>query len=371
MSTFAVKIQRITIEDHPQATALQLARINDYRSCVKKGQYQTGDLAVYIPEQSVLPDPLIEQLDLSGKLGGKEANRVSAVRLRGIVSQGIVYPLTKCHNQWQLYVPEGCSDRSGIFSVSEGEDVTELLGITKFSPPIPPELKGKIFNAGIEACLKYDIENIKSHPNTLWEGEPVVMTEKVHGIWMQVAILPDDRVIVSSKELAHKGLAFELEGNDGNYYMEVVNQYQIAEKVKAIYPRRNTPYIILGEVFGRKIQDLGYGANTNQAEIGFRVFDVYLGERNRSRFLDDHELEAECQKLKLERVPVLYRGKFSNDILQYYTTGTETISGKGLHLREGVVVRPQIERETMELGRVILKSISDSYLLRKNGTEFR
>ena len=37
--------------------------------------------------------------------------------------------------------------------------------------------------------------------------------------------------------------------------------------------------------------------------------------------------------------------------------------------REGVVIRPHDERRHDIIGRVILKSVSDAYLLRKNGTE--
>ena len=40
-------------------------------------------------------------------------------------------------------------------------------------------------------------------------------------------------------------------------------------------------------------------------------------------------------------------------------------------MREGVVIKPTTEREDMFLGRVILKSKADRYLLRKgNSTEF-
>ena len=53
-----------------------------------------------------------------------------------------------------------------------------------------------------------------------------------------------------------------------------------------------------------------------------------------------------------------------------HTDGRETISGRGLHIREGVVVRPCAERRHEALGRVQLKSVSERYLLRKGGTEY-
>ena len=67
-------------------------------------------------------------------------------------------------------------------------------------------------------------------------------------------------------------------------------------------------------------------------------------------------------------VPVLYRGPFSEAALLEHTSGATVLGGK--HLREGVVLRPAVERESAELGRVILKSVSGDYLTRRGGTEY-
>ena len=66
-------------------------------------------------------------------------------------------------------------------------------------------------------------------------------------------------------------------------------------------------------------------------------------------------------------VPVLYEGPFSEAVLLDHTGGA-TVLGGG-HVREGVVVKPAAERESAELGRVILKNVSGDYLTRKGGTE--
>ena len=67
-------------------------------------------------------------------------------------------------------------------------------------------------------------------------------------------------------------------------------------------------------------------------------------------------------------VPTLYRGPFSEETLLSLTDGATALGGK--HVREGVVVKPVQERESAELGRVILKNVSGDYLTRKGGTEF-
>lgn len=90
MSTLRVTAEQLTVHEHPNADALELAQVGLYRAVVAKGAYRTGDFAVYIPEQAVLPDVLIAQLGLTGRLAGGAANRVKAVRLRGELSQGLV-----------------------------------------------------------------------------------------------------------------------------------------------------------------------------------------------------------------------------------------------------------------------------------------
>jgi hypothetical protein len=65
--------------------------------------------------------------------------------------------------------------------------------------------------------------------------------------------------------------------------------------------------------------------------------------------------------------PVLYRGGFSQSVMNEYTDGNTTLSenpGK-FKGREGIVITPTTERRC-EIGRVIFKSISVDYLSRKN-----
>jgi RNA ligase (TIGR02306 family) len=79
-----------------------------------------------------------------------------------------------------------------------------------------------------------------------------------------------------------------------------------------------------------------------------------------------------CASTGLSTVPLVYRGPFSKAVLLQHTSGPETLSGRGVNIREGVVVKPSTERYDATLGRVLLKSVSEAYLLRKNpqATEF-
>jgi RNA ligase (TIGR02306 family) len=367
MSTFAVIVEQVLIEEHTNADALEIAHINDYQSIVRKGQFKTGDLVAYIPEQALVPEALLEEMGLSGRLAGKNKNRVKAVKLRGVLSQGIVYP---ARPEWP-----------------EGADVTEVLGITKWEPPVPANLAGEVYSAGLDRTLRYDIENVKKFPRVLEAGEQVVFTEKLHGTWCMIGLVPKTwahpehgRLIVSSKGLASRGLAMKpnSERNKENLYIRVARHLNMEQRISFAFGRNlkdliePVPVFVLGEVFGSGVQDLGYGAKTDKdVNIGFRVFDVFVGKPGVGRYLNDKELDEACKRLGLERVPVLYRGPFWHSTMSEYTDGKETVSGKAMHIREGIVIRPQLERRHDEIGRVQLKSVSGTYLTRKgNTTEF-
>ena len=359
---------RLTIEPHGNADALELAAVGGYRAVVVKGRYQTGDLAVYVPEGSLVPEYLQERLGLVGRLAGSQKNRVKAIRLRGVLSQGLVVPLDDGHT-----LTNGAGESR---EVSEGDDLAEFLGVEKYVPPVPSSMAGAVWPAGPERTLAYDVENVKRWPDVLRDGEPVVMTEKVHGTLLGCGVLPDrlahpehGRVVVFSKGLGAKGLVFDLSEGAANVYAKAVRDHGVADAIGRVFADKleSEPVFVLGEVFGPGVQDLTYGAGD---AAGFRVFDVYVGQRSQGAFLDDASLDQACQEMGLERVPVVYRGPYSAAVLAEHTTGREAVSGAEAHIREGVVVRTAVERDDAGLGRVQLKSVSDDYLTRKGGTEY-
>ncbi len=372
MAEFEVKVYKLTIEEHPNADRLELAGVGDFRSIVMKGQFKTGDLGVYIPEASICPEWLIAKLGLEGKLAGKKHNRVKAVRLRGVFSQGLIYPLAEQDDK--VLALEGRDGKPSWTYVEEGQDVQVHLGITKYEPPIPIHMQGEVFNS-LGKTLSYDIENVKKYPDVLVEGEDVIMTEKLHGTWCCFGFHPGvkESHIITSKGLSGQGLAFKVnERNKDNLYIRALDGTANASGANVIdramgFWGGGAPFYILGEVYGAGVQKgFGYGLE----KPGFRVFDIYWGNPGQGEYADAEMLETLCTALEVERVPELYRGAFSKAKMLELTHGKESASGKETNMREGVVVRPLHERYDLELGRVILKSISEEYLLRKGGTEY-
>lgn len=391
MSNFEVKVKQINkIIHHPNADRLDLVYIGDYICIVTRDTYVISDLVVYIPEAALVPQDVLEKIGLwdtekdKGRLAGKNGDRVKAIRLRGIMSQGIIYPLTfrtdvhdmdtgMITDDWILTFPRGECEAGR--KVVEGDEVSEILGVTKWEPPIPSSMNGEVF-AAFGKTINFDIENIKRFPDVLEDGEEVFITEKLHGTWCCFGYHPAiDHPIVTSKGLSGKGLAFKFnEINNTNLYMQMFDKYNdvgdgytMFDGISqvALLPQ-GTPIYVLGEVFGQGVQDLSYVDDNKKY---FRIFDIYVGEPTKGRYLPPDEVIKIAKVLDIDTVPLLYSGSYSKEIVEDLTNGKETVSGKEIHMREGIVIRPLNERRDDVIGRVILKSVSDAYLLRKGGTE--
>lgn len=378
MSTFHVKVKKIvSIDPHPNAESLEIATIDGYRSVVKKGEFRPGDLVVYIPEFAVLPEWLLVRLGLwdvkrhAGILSGKNGNRLKAARLRGVLSQGICYAVTQDSATSGAITTGPCFEAEEFALVSEGDDVAKILGIVKYEPPVPVAMSGEVFNAGVGLTMTFDVENWKSHPNLIQEGEPVVFTEKLHGTCTIIAVLPVSQahpeafgekrnILIFSKGLGAKGLVFKNnERNKNNLYVRVAEKIISAIESTGFASTTNKPVFILGETFGKGVQDLSYGTDP-----GFRIFAFASG----NGFEDWETVEQVARKLGTQTVPVLYRGPYSDAMRLQYTDGKTSLDAE--HIREGIVIVPERERISFDIGRVCLKSVSEHYLLRKGGSEF-
>lgn len=382
MSEFKCEVVQVTIEPHPNGEFIELARIGDYLSVVKKGEFQSGDLAVYIPEQAMLPAWLLSKMGFvdafsgKGKLHGAGGNRVKAAKLRGIVSQGL---MLKCESDTHGYLVKNETD---TIPVGFGDDLAEFLGITKYEPLVPSHMRGNIIGVDFHATHGYDFDNLKKTPDLFEDGEEVVITEKIHGTLLAICVVPEKdanekyyrgRVTISSKGMGAKG--FVLDHNDeGNIYAQTVKKYGLLdsmfEKFGEISNQSNKPVFLMGEVFGvtlggKGVQDMTYAG----VPLDFRAFDICLGNRENANYFYWSSFKDACNTMKIETVPLLYKGSYFKEMVLNLTDGQTTI-GKGI--REGVVVKSFNEAYHPLYGRKIAKSVSNAYLLRKtkDATEY-
>jgi RNA ligase (TIGR02306 family) len=362
MSDFSVSILPVSgIVPIENADNIEAVLIGDYKSIVKKGDFTVGDRIAYIPEGALVPIPLLEEMGLIGKLSGKQKNRVKAIKLRGCLSQGLVLSYG---DVLKKYATNPVKRILALWRLRLGADVSDILGIIKYEPIVPAKFRG-VFKPH-PYTLNYDIENIKKYNRIIEDGEEVSMTEKIHGTLIQVGIRPDQSIFITSKGLGKAGVIIEdKEVNAGNTYIRAFHKYIGANTMIKLQEALGgqEQVTLFGEVFGIGIQDLGYQQNENQ----FRAFDIYVGNKGQGRYLPVDAFRLLCSEYQIFTVPEVYRGKLSAKKCprRSYTNGLETVSGNAAHLREGVVVRPLVERETRGLGRVILKSVSEAYLLRK------
>ncbi len=107
MSKFSCPVVRVeSVENHPNADRLSLVRLEGLGYLCITGKlsdgshrYSSGDFCVYIPSASVLPTWLLKDMEFwneetgKGTLAGSDGNRVKPLKLRGIFSEGVLFPV--------------------------------------------------------------------------------------------------------------------------------------------------------------------------------------------------------------------------------------------------------------------------------------
>jgi RNA ligase (TIGR02306 family) len=314
-----------------------------------------------VPEGAVIPEDMLRVTGFwdderdRGILAGRRGDRVKAVKLRGVLSQGILL------DQRDLAA-------NGIPTFAAGAECAEPLGITKYEPPIPTELAGYVYHEPALGTYT-DVENLKRYPDVLVPGEPVVITEKLHGTCSIFSLLATGdgghEFHVSSKGQAGKGLAIRepAEGERRNAYWTIARQHDVERKLRLLALELGAREVTLfGETVG--VQDLRYGFPPG--ELGANFFDLRVD----GRYVDADVLTSQLTRpeVALPQVPVLHVGPYDPELVRFLAEGRSTLAD---HVREGVVVRPARERRDDRVGRVILKHVGEGYLTRRgDATEF-
>ena len=370
MSTLKVSIERVrSVQPHPNADRLDLIEVLGWQCVVSKDSFKVGDLCVYFPIDSVLPQP-VEQaifgIDSKVKL---EKSRVRTIKLRGAVSQGLaVHPQTLIS-----LLP---------YSIGEGDEVTEKLGVTKYEPPA----SGTLTVAHVKTSKKQtnpnfrkytEIENGKNYPDLFQEGEEVVVTEKIHGTNFRAGRVPFSASTLWKKILQFLGLAPKFEfvyGShnvqlqdkvlastyyDKNVYAEAVVKYGLAHKDNMFYIPDG--YVVYGEVYGDGIQK---GYNYGLGERALVLFDIMKD----GEYLDFPDFDKMATSNYWPTVPVLYVGPYNKEKIMSMVSGPSVLC-PDQKVREGIVVKA-VKEQTTHMGRKILKLINPDYLLDKNNSEW-
>jgi len=322
------------------ADKIEVATIDGWKIVVAKDVgHKVGDMVVYCEIDSFLP--IREEFEFLRKssykkMGDQEGFRLKTIRLKGQVSQGLVLPLSVLKNtdvimtkvtkkEWGNQIELFAED--GIPMVNVGDDVTELLGIVKYEPPIPAELAGKVkglFPSFLRKTDEERVQNIAVEYSALsWYTEhKFYVTEKLDGS-SATFYFKDGVFGVCSRNL-------ELLETEGNTFWKVARELKLEEWLGTF----DNNLCLQGELIGEGIQGNPYKIKGQTVRF-FNGFNIDTQEN--IPFLEFIEV---IEKMKLQTVPIL---EFSfklpesiEKILEYADGKSELNSNFD---REGIVVR--------------------------------
>ena len=175
------------------------ASILGWSLIVGKDDFKVGDKCVYIEVDSVLDpnNPVFEQ-------ARKRSNRIKTIKMAGIYSQGIAYPLSAFSMNPDRY--------------SVGDDVTDILGIKKYDPQAEEELK-----------LNKTTKEIKKYPQFLmrwsWFRKLVLPSKRQQrGFPMQISKTDEVRIQTIPEVLKNKEPTIVTEKIDGQSLSALLEQ---------------------------------------------------------------------------------------------------------------------------------------------------
>jgi hypothetical protein len=352
-------VRRISdIQPIEGADMIELAIVDGWKVVVAKNVgHKVGDMVVYCEIDSFLP--IREEFEFLRKssykkmVDGTEGFRLKTIKLRGQVSQGLILPLSVFEG-YGYRVSENLLNENpalepnrSVISPSDmielvvGNDVTEVLGIVKYEPPIPAELAGKVkglFPSFIRKTDEERIQNLSDQYDEL-KKHTYYVTEKLDG--SSATFYYKDGVFgVCSRNL-------ELLETEGNTFWKVARELDLENKLKDY----GVNISVQGELIGEGIQGNPYKIKGQTVRF-FNLFDIDLQEY--------HSLptfQKTMNELGLETIPILdvrFTLPESIDELLKYADSKSVLNPN--FDREGVVIR-SLDRK------ISFKVISNKFLL--------
>lgn len=362
----------------PNADRIELARVLGWKCVVKKGEFKVGDKCVYIEIDSIPPsdNPVFDFLKHSnGKM-----DRVKTIKLRGQISQGLALPV----NMFK-----------GLEKYDVGDDVTKVLGITKWEPDErnrvslsqSPLYMRRFRNRRLKWlynkpwCKLFDkwlyVKSRAKFPSFLnktdetrvqvlgdmlkkYKGTECYVTEKIDG--QSITIWFDG---CGKMHLASRNYEI-LDKRD--YMWAAVGCENVEAKVRAcFYSLRPRYFFLQGELIGPGIQANRY----NKVTYYIYFFNSGFYDSGKVQYNSIDTLLGFADQVHLRTVPMLDDNyKLESDI----DSIVEMSRGKSVLLdvpREGIVIRPKKviydnQIEGMVGNRISFKAINPDFLIKND-----
>ena len=322
------------------ADKIELATIDGWKVVVAKDvNHKVGDLIVYCEVDSFLPiEPEFEFLRKSSykKMSdGNEGFRLKTIKLRGQISQGLILPLKDAYVVFKRNTPNIDMDWF------EGLDVTEMLNIIKYEPPIPAQLSGMVKGNFPSFLKKTDEERIQNLSKEFesYRNEQFYVTEKLDG--SSVTYYVKDEVFgVCSRNL-------DLLEDENNSMWKFASETGLRDRMVKL----GKNIAIQGEIIGEGIQGNPYQRIGQTVKI-FNGFDI-----DKYDYLSLDELLGLVKTLEVKTVPILdldFTLPKTIDELLLMAEGKSVLNLKTE--REGLVIRSHDRK-------ISFKVISNKFLL--------
>ena len=349
MSSHTCDVVRVKLEKHPNADRLSLVKVFGWTCAVRTEDWKDGDHAAFIPPDSLVDTRRSEFAFLANWPGKSRADgwaRITAQKLRGVVSYGLLVP-TK---------------------LELGMDAAGDLGVIHYEPPeYGSGGKSRPYRAGDtergqpdQFVPVYDVENIQRLDEPI-TGE-VLVTEKIHGA--NARFLWDGKRfwVGSRKQWKRRNRKLSLWQRIKSWFGAPLpppdsDWWRVFEKYPGIgrLLKHFPGDTLFGEVYGT--QHLRYGLAPGQ--VDFVVFDLLSG---RDGWTPEHGKWAPqeltlglCDDYKIPFVPFVAKKPIEDLDLLALAQGKSLLGGD--HLREGIVVQAVGRR-------AIAKVVNPEYLIK-------
>lgn len=274
MSRKLASIQKIkAIKPIEGADRIECVQILNWDCVAKKGEYEVGDMVVYFEIDSLLPDiPLLEWLKGSSWSQKLNKYKISTHKFRNQISQGLVIPISQAVEMYDQINPDLADTNLPIEIMTpiEGTDLTELLKIEKYEPPVSNGPLGDIIHhewyvpktdeERIQVCAQDVLPKYVESEQDDWYA-----TIKLDGTSCTVGLF-DDGFLIGGRNQWYKG---------PNMYTETVNKDNTMKLKLEGYKAINGLYVVFqGELCGPGIQ----GNKLGLKEKEWFVFNVYISK---------------------------------------------------------------------------------------------
>lgn len=358
------------------ADRIELVGVLGWQCIAKVSEFNIGDLCVYIEIDSIVDKDNPDFAFLE-----KRNYKIKTMKMKGVLSQGIVFPLSILPNDKPYKV---------------GDDVTSVLKITQIEDEIPKPrvanslqsikqrhkklFKNKLFlwfmkyrwfkRAAIKILtpkkkpkqfpnwiVKTDEVRLQNMPFVLeeYKDKPMILTEKLDGTSTSFGLKKIKKrkfdFAVCSRNVRQEDIKQQTYFEDNVYHI-IAQKYDIKNALMQILREYNATTVVLqGETIGEAIQKNKYGL----IGIDFYGFNLVIDGKK----IDSSKATDIVHRFGIKWVPII-NASFNLlptvDEMIAYADGKSVIADT---LREGLVIRDHDNT-------ISFKCISNQFLLKHN-----